>query len=133
MIKYMILKLFLRIYNALDWLGYECHRVSYTFTCFTTLSLNLQFFLVDLGLLQLRVDGVLIRLRETRMHCVFGVSQNPVVLRESCWRESTFQALSAVSLCYASHAMFHMWILNVNLIVRRWPVQREWKLHPCLP
>ncbi|KAK7343500.1 hypothetical protein VNO77_12285 [Canavalia gladiata] len=43
----------------------------------------------------LRVDGVLIRLRETRMHCVFGGSANPIVLRESCWRESTFQALSA--------------------------------------
>ncbi|KAL2324242.1 hypothetical protein Fmac_023300 [Flemingia macrophylla] len=43
----------------------------------------------------LRVDGVLIRLRETRMHCVFGGSTNPVILRESCWRESTFQALSA--------------------------------------
>jgi type 2A phosphatase activator TIP41 len=43
----------------------------------------------------LRVDGVLIRLRETRMHCIFAGSTNPVVLRESCWRESTFQALSA--------------------------------------
>ncbi|BAT93916.1 hypothetical protein VIGAN_08046900 [Vigna angularis var. angularis] len=43
----------------------------------------------------LRVDGVLIRLRETRMHCVFGGHTSPIVLRESCWRESTFQALSA--------------------------------------
>ncbi|KAK7269896.1 hypothetical protein RIF29_22691 [Crotalaria pallida] len=43
----------------------------------------------------LRVDGVLIRLRETRMHCVFGGSTNPIILRESCWRESTFQDLSA--------------------------------------
>lgn len=43
----------------------------------------------------LRVDGVLIRLRETRMHCIFAGSTNPVVLRESCWRESTFQALAA--------------------------------------
>ncbi|GAU15029.1 hypothetical protein TSUD_48240 [Trifolium subterraneum] len=43
----------------------------------------------------LRVDGVLIRLRETRMHCMFAGSTNPVVLRETCWRESTFQALSA--------------------------------------
>ncbi|RZB43692.1 TIP41-like protein isoform B [Glycine soja] len=46
----------------------------------------------------LRVDGVLIRLRETRMHCVFGGSTNPIILRESCWRESTFQALSAVAV-----------------------------------
>ncbi|KAJ1397316.1 TIP41-like protein [Sesbania bispinosa] len=44
----------------------------------------------------LRVDGVLIRLRDTRMHCIFGESTNPVILREICWRESTFQALSAV-------------------------------------
>ncbi|XVE93458.1 hypothetical protein REPUB_Repub01dG0194500 [Reevesia pubescens] len=43
----------------------------------------------------LRVDGVLMRLRDTRMHCVFDQSQNPVILRERCWRESTFQALSA--------------------------------------
>lgn len=43
----------------------------------------------------LRVDGVLMRLRDTRMHCVFGESANPIILRESCWREATFQALSA--------------------------------------
>jgi len=43
----------------------------------------------------LRVDGVLMRLRDTRMHCIFGVNANPVILRESCWREATFEALSA--------------------------------------
>ncbi|XP_021277109.1 TIP41-like protein isoform X2 [Herrania umbratica] len=43
----------------------------------------------------LRVDGVLMRLRDTRMHCVFDESANPVILRERCWREGTFQALSA--------------------------------------
>ncbi|KAJ0076582.1 TIP41-like protein [Pistacia vera] len=43
----------------------------------------------------LRVDGVLMRLRDTRMHCAFGGSGNPIILRESCWREATFQALSA--------------------------------------
>lgn len=42
----------------------------------------------------LRVDGVLMRLRDTRMYCAFG-SRHPVVLRESCWRESTFQELSS--------------------------------------
>ncbi|XVE66760.1 hypothetical protein DITRI_Ditri08aG0105000 [Diplodiscus trichospermus] len=46
----------------------------------------------------LRVDGVLMRLRDTRMHCVFDESANPVILRERCWRECTFQALSAVSI-----------------------------------
>lgn len=43
----------------------------------------------------LRVDGVLMRLRDTRMHCVFSDSGNPVILRESCWREATVQALAA--------------------------------------
>ncbi|KAE9618676.1 hypothetical protein Lal_00047960 [Lupinus albus] len=43
----------------------------------------------------LRVDGALIRLRETRMHCIFGGSTNPTILRETCWRESSFQDLSA--------------------------------------
>ncbi|GLT47338.1 hypothetical protein SLA2020_210430 [Shorea laevis] len=43
----------------------------------------------------LRVDGVLMRLRDTRMHCVFDKNADPVIIRERCWRESTFQALSA--------------------------------------
>ncbi|KAF3533928.1 hypothetical protein DY000_02036601 [Brassica cretica] len=43
----------------------------------------------------LRVDGVLMRLRETRMHYVFGKGETPTVLRESCWRETTFKSLSA--------------------------------------
>ncbi|KAA8536250.1 hypothetical protein F0562_028728 [Nyssa sinensis] len=43
----------------------------------------------------LRVDGALMRLRDTRMHCVFGVNTSPIILRESCWREAKFQALSA--------------------------------------
>ncbi|KAL3538831.1 hypothetical protein ACH5RR_002197 [Cinchona calisaya] len=43
----------------------------------------------------LRVDGVLMRLRDTRMHCVFGDGIKPIVLRESCWREATFHTLSS--------------------------------------
>ncbi|AEE86352.1 TIP41-like protein [Arabidopsis suecica] len=43
----------------------------------------------------LRVDGVLMRLRETRMHYRFGEDEAPTVLRENCWREATFQSLSA--------------------------------------
>lgn len=43
----------------------------------------------------LRVDGVLMRLRDTRMHCIFGSDGNHVILKESCWREGTFGALSA--------------------------------------
>ncbi|KAI9108621.1 hypothetical protein K1719_020505 [Acacia pycnantha] len=44
----------------------------------------------------LRVDRVLIRLRDTHMHCIFGGAENPVILRETCWRESTFEALSMI-------------------------------------
>ncbi|CAN1812977.1 TIP41-like protein [Linum perenne] len=43
----------------------------------------------------LRVDGVLMRLRDTRIHCGFSDSCEPVILRESCWRQATFEALSA--------------------------------------
>ncbi|XP_021750798.1 TIP41-like protein [Chenopodium quinoa] len=43
----------------------------------------------------LRVDGVLMRLRDTRLHCVFRENSFPVVLRESCWRECSFSALAA--------------------------------------
>ncbi|KAL3621103.1 TIP41-like protein [Castilleja foliolosa] len=43
----------------------------------------------------LRVDGVLIRLRDTRMNCGFREGTEPVILRESCWREATFKALSS--------------------------------------
>lgn len=46
---------------------------------------------------QLRVDGVLMRLRDTRIHCIFGEGKKPVILRECCWREATFQALASVS------------------------------------
>lgn len=31
------------------------------------------------------------------MHYVFGKGESPTVLRESCWRETTFKSLSAVS------------------------------------
>ncbi|KAK3149269.1 hypothetical protein QOZ80_3AG0215140 [Eleusine coracana subsp. coracana] len=45
----------------------------------------------------LRVDGVLMRLRDTRIYCSFGNGDEakPVVLRECCWREATFASLSA--------------------------------------
>ncbi|GAB2291724.1 TIP41-like protein [Dionaea muscipula] len=42
----------------------------------------------------LRVDGVLMRLRDTRIHCIFTDSSFPVVLRENCWREATFNLLA---------------------------------------
>ncbi|XP_058769503.1 TIP41-like protein [Vicia villosa] len=68
----------------------------------------------------LRVDGVLIRLRETRMHCVFGGSTSPVVLRESCWRESTFQALSAKGHPFDSAAYS-----DPNIISQKLPIVKR--------
>ncbi|KAJ1402878.1 TIP41-like protein [Sesbania bispinosa] len=65
----------------------------------------------------LRVDGVLIRLRDTRMHCVFGGSTNPVILREICWRESTFQALSAKGYPFDSAAYNDPSIISQRLPV----------------
>ncbi|XP_057732612.1 TIP41-like protein isoform X1 [Arachis stenosperma] len=67
----------------------------------------------------LRVDGVLIRLRETRMHCVFGGSTNPIILRETCWRESTFEALSAVSKGYPFDAATYN---DPSIISQRLPI-----------
>ncbi|XP_020250895.1 LOW QUALITY PROTEIN: TIP41-like protein [Asparagus officinalis] len=43
----------------------------------------------------LRVDGVLMRLRDTRVYCAFNDKAKPVILRESCWREATIQSLSS--------------------------------------
>ncbi|KAK8968273.1 hypothetical protein KSP40_PGU016038 [Platanthera guangdongensis] len=42
----------------------------------------------------LRVDGVLMRLRDTRIYCSFSGynGSQPVLLRESCWREATIQS-----------------------------------------
>eukprot|EP00897_Mesotaenium_endlicherianum_P000722 jgi/Mesen1/10650/ME000009S10439 len=42
----------------------------------------------------LRVDGVLVRVRDTRYFCDFS-SEPPSVLRERCYREESFQALAA--------------------------------------
>eukprot|EP00249_Psilotum_nudum_P010954 c22871_g1_i1 orf=529-1536(-) len=48
----------------------------------------------------LRVDGVLMRLRDTRMYSSFqsDCSEFPLVIRECCIREETFQALVARGL-----------------------------------
>ncbi|KAK8954200.1 hypothetical protein KSP39_PZI002404 [Platanthera zijinensis] len=47
--------------------------------------------------LQLRVDGVLMRLRDTRIYCSFSGDNGsqPALLRESCWREATIQSFIA--------------------------------------
>ncbi|KZV22183.1 hypothetical protein F511_07882 [Dorcoceras hygrometricum] len=68
----------------------------------------------------LRVDGVLMRLRDTRMHCIFGEGTKPIVLRESCWREATFLALSSKGYPKDSAAYSDPGIISERLpIVRR--------------
>eukprot|EP00252_Welwitschia_mirabilis_P018188 TRINITY_DN40443_c0_g1_i1.p1 TRINITY_DN40443_c0_g1~~TRINITY_DN40443_c0_g1_i1.p1 ORF type:complete len:308 (-),score=61.92 TRINITY_DN40443_c0_g1_i1:223-1146(-) len=44
----------------------------------------------------LRVDGVLMRVRDTRMFCSFahGSIQKPLIIRERCGREETFKGLA---------------------------------------
>lgn len=37
------------------------------------------------------------RLRDTRMHCVFQDNGNPIILRKICWREGRIDSLSSVS------------------------------------
>nr|CAB3498114.1 unnamed protein product [Digitaria exilis] len=67
----------------------------------------------------LRVDGVLMRLRDTRLHCPFGNGDGakPVVLRECCWREATFASLSAKG--YPSDSAAYA---DPNLIAQKLPV-----------
>jgi len=67
----------------------------------------------------LRVDGVLMRLRDTRLHCSFGNGgeAKPVVLRECCWREATFASLSAKG--YPSDSAAYA---DPNLIAQKLPI-----------
>ncbi|KAL7599611.1 hypothetical protein Lser_V15G24591 [Lactuca serriola] len=44
----------------------------------------------------LRVDGALMRLRDTRVFCTFNQNSKPLIIREICWRETTFKALASV-------------------------------------
>lgn len=65
----------------------------------------------------LRVDGVLMRLRDTRMYCSFTNNADPTILRESCWREATFQSLASNGFPSDSAAYG-----DPNLISQRLPV-----------
>ncbi|KAG2243422.1 hypothetical protein Bca52824_094736 [Brassica carinata] len=64
----------------MNWLTMECR-----FTVKVRVMPSSWFLLLRFWL---RVDGVLMRLRETRMHYVFGKGETPTVLRESCWRNN---------------------------------------------
>jgi hypothetical protein len=63
---------------------------------------------------QLRVDGAVMRLRDTRLHCSFGSKEGakPVVLRELCWREATFAAMSAVCSLSTCRPTTFRWIIS---------------------
>ncbi|XP_062212480.1 TIP41-like protein [Phragmites australis] len=67
----------------------------------------------------LRVDGVLMRLRDTRIYCSFGNSDEakPVVLRECCWREATFASLTAKG--YPSDSAAYA---DPNLVAQKLPI-----------
>ncbi|KAH0436582.1 hypothetical protein IEQ34_026364 [Dendrobium chrysotoxum] len=67
----------------------------------------------------LRVDGVLMRLRDTRVYCSFSGDDDaqPVLLRESCWKEAKIQSLFAQGLPVDSAAY-----CDPNLISQRLPV-----------
>nr|GMD92657.1 TIP41-like protein [Ipomoea batatas] len=74
----------------------------------------------------LRVDGMLMRLRDTRLHCAFLEHGKSVILRESCWRETSFQSLSSKGLPIDSAAYN-----DPSIISERLPVilQRTQKLN----
>ncbi|KVH93321.1 TIP41-like protein [Cynara cardunculus var. scolymus] len=65
----------------------------------------------------LRVDGVLMRLRDTRILCTFSENTKPVILREICWRESTFKALASKG--YPSDSASYN---DPNVISQRLPI-----------
>ncbi|KAF5444330.1 hypothetical protein F2P56_036816 [Juglans regia] len=71
----------------------------------------------------LRVDGALMRLRDTRMHCIFDVSANPILLRESCWREATFKTLSAsIDMVQIGHPSDPAAYSDPSIISQRLPI-----------
>ncbi|XP_028556268.1 TIP41-like protein isoform X2 [Dendrobium catenatum] len=67
----------------------------------------------------LRVDGALMRLRDSRVYCSFSGDDDaqPVLLRESCWKEAKIQSLFAQGLPVDSAAY-----CDPNLISQRLPV-----------
>uniref|UniRef100_A0A0C9RYV1 TSA: Wollemia nobilis Ref_Wollemi_Transcript_2233_1410 transcribed RNA sequence n=1 Tax=Wollemia nobilis TaxID=56998 RepID=A0A0C9RYV1_9CONI len=67
----------------------------------------------------LRVDGVLMRVRDTRIYCAFesDVKRMPVVIRECTRREDTFKALAARGFSSDSSAYG-----DPNLISERLPI-----------
>ncbi|KAL8188913.1 hypothetical protein R6Q57_029433 [Mikania cordata] len=65
----------------------------------------------------LRVDDVLMRLRDARVVCTFGENAKPVILRDVSWRETTFKSLASKG--YPSDAASYN---DPNAISQRLPV-----------
>ncbi|KAK9071112.1 hypothetical protein SSX86_009680 [Deinandra increscens subsp. villosa] len=65
----------------------------------------------------LRVDGVLMRLRDTRVVCTFSENKKPVILRDISWRETTFKALASKG--YPSDSASYN---DPNVISQRLPI-----------
>lgn len=65
----------------------------------------------------LRVDGVLMRLRDTRVVCTFSEDAKPVILRDISWRETTFKALASKG--YPSDSASYN---DPNVISQRLPI-----------
>ncbi|KAK1414534.1 hypothetical protein QVD17_30280 [Tagetes erecta] len=65
----------------------------------------------------LRVDGVLMRLRDTRVVCNFRENTRPVILRDVSWRETTFKALASKG--YPSDSASYN---DPNIIGQRLPI-----------
>ncbi|KAK4401711.1 TIP41-like protein [Sesamum angolense] len=72
----------------------------------------------------LRVDGVLMRLRDTRMHCTFRGNEEPIILRESCWREITFKTLSSKGYPTDSAAYSDPGVISERLPIVKRKTQR---------
>ncbi|KAI3803739.1 hypothetical protein L1987_31901 [Smallanthus sonchifolius] len=66
----------------------------------------------------LRVDGVLVRLRDTRVVCTFVENTKPVILKHISWRETTFMALAS-EFCYPSDSASYN---DPNVISQRLPI-----------
>ncbi|KAJ8484853.1 hypothetical protein OPV22_017338 [Ensete ventricosum] len=74
----------------------------------------------------LRVDGVLMRLRDTRVYCSFASDDKvkPIIIRENCWREATIQSLSVQGFPSGSAAYADPNLISQNLPIVKHKTQR---------
>ncbi|CAL9188019.1 unnamed protein product [Musa hybrid cultivar] len=74
----------------------------------------------------LRVDGVLMRLRDTRVYCSFASDDKvkPIIIRENCWREATIESLSVQGFPSGSAAYADPNLISQNLPIVKNKTQR---------